>query len=330
MQIQYLSLFLNVPLLLLGFFLLNRGAGMLVEGGASIARRLNFPETMISFTVVAFGASLPKIFTVLLAAYNGYYDLVMGTIIGSCIINFLGILSITGLFRPIRANKNTASIGMLSVIFSALLLFIAANYSLFTHQSSNLQISRYEGYLLIGAFILFMTYAYFNVKKHHIIWFNEDEIEKPESYVLWFAIILVFTGIVGLIAGGVLVIDNLIDISRKFNLSQRFLGQFVLSIGGSFVMLYWFMVTKTNQTKYEVSNLVGQNSLNILGMLGVAAIIQPLDYNPIFNADIFILIALTLLIMGLLWMGRKLTLNLNKCRLLLLLLLIYIGYLFLR
>ena len=141
---------------------------------------------------------------------------------------------------------------------------------------------------------------------------------------------MIFVGIIGLIAGGVLVVDNLIDISRKFDISQRFLGQFILSVGGSFVMLYWIMITKSNESKFEVSNLIGQNMLNILGMLGIAAFIQPMHYNPAFNLDIFILIGITLLIMAMLWFGRKLTLNLWKCRFLFLLLLIYILYLFLR
>ncbi|MFN8294770.1 MAG: hypothetical protein U0T69_01175 [Chitinophagales bacterium] len=329
MQLQNISLLLNIPLLLIGFFLLNRGSGMLVDGGSSIARRLQLPESMISFTVVAFGTSLPKIFTVLLAAYNGYFDLVIGTIIGSCIFNFLGILSITGFFRPIRANKNTATIGILSLVMSSVLLLFVANKNIFSSDASSFIIDKPEAFILLIAFVLFMTYGYFNVKKHHTIWFNEEE-EEPSYYAVWFSIILILVGIIGLIAGGVLVVDNLIDISRKFDLSQRFLGQFILSLGGSFVMLYWMMITKSNQSKFEVSNLVGQNMLNILGMLGVAAFIQPIQYNTVFNLDIFILIGISLLIMAMLWMGRKLTLNLWKCRFLFFLLLLYVLYLFIR
>jgi cation:H+ antiporter len=329
MNIQNISLLLNIPLLLIGFFLLNRGSGMLVDGATSIARRLKLPESMISFTVVAFGTSLPKTVTVLIAAYNGYFDLVIGTIIGSCIFNLLGILSITGFFRPIRANKNTATIGILSLVASVFLLFFIANKTLFAAQTSVLLISKAEAVLLLIAFILFMTYGYFNVKKHHTIWFDETN-EEPLFYAVWFSVILIIAGIIGLIAGSVLVVDNLIDISRKFDLSQRFLGQFILSLGGSFVMLYWMMMTKSNQSKFEVSNLVGQNMLNILGMLGIAAFIQPIQYNPAFNLDIFILIGISLLIMGMLWMGRKLTLNLWKCRFLFLLLLLYVLYLFVR
>lgn len=302
---------------------------MLVDGSSSIARKLQLPESMISFTVVAFGTSLPKIFTVLLAAYNGYFDLVIGTVIGSCIFNFLGILSITGFFRPIRVHKSTATIGILSLVMSAVLLYFIANKNIFGNAATSLVIAKPEAIILLIVFILFMTYGYFNVKKHHTIWFNEDEAE-PAYYAVWFSIILIIVGIISLIAGGVLVVDNLIDISRKFDLSQRFLGQFILSLGGSFVMLYWMMITKSNQSKFEVSNLVGQNMLNILGMLGVAAFIQPIQYNAAFNLDIFILIGISLLIMAMLWMFKKLTLNLWKCRFLFFLLLLYVLYLFIR
>lgn len=329
MQMQNISLLLNIPLLLIGFFLLNRGSSMLVEGSASVARRLQLPESMISFTVVAFGTALPKTFTVLLAAYNGYFDLVMGTIIGSCIFNLLGILSITGFFRPIRVNKNTASIGILFLTGSCLLLYFLANKNPFSNAAPSFVIGKSEGFVLLVAFVLFMTYGYFNVKKHHTIWFDET-VETPSYYAAWFSVILVLVGILSLVAGGVLVVDNLIDLSRKFNLSQRFLGQFILSLGGSIVMLYWMMITKSNQSKFEVSNLIGQNMLNILGMLGVAAFIQPISYNKAFNLDIFILVGISLLIMGMLWMGRKLTLNLWKCRFLFLLLLLYVVYLFVR
>ena len=302
---------------------------MLVDGSTSVARRLKLPESMISFTIVALGTSLPKIGTVLLAAYNGYFDLVIGTIIGSCIFNLLGILSIVGFSRPIRVNKNTATTGILSLVGSSILLYFIANRNLFSPLTTSLVISKYEAFILLTVFVLFMTYGYFNVKKHHTIWFNETESE-PSYYVVWLSIILIIVGIVGLIAGSVLVVDNLIDISRKFDLSQRFLGQFILSLGGSFVMLYWIMITKSNQSKFEVSNLVGQNMLNILGMLGIAAFIQPIQYNSAFNIDIFILICISLLIMGMLWMGRKLTLNLWKCRFLFLLLIAYVLYLFIR
>jgi cation:H+ antiporter len=328
MEIRNISLLLNIPLLLIGFFLLNRGAGMLVDGASSIARKLKLPETMISFTVIAFGTSLPKLFTVFLAAFNGYFDLAVGTIIGSCIFNFLGVLSIAGFFRPIRANRNTALFGLLGLIFSIVLVYVLANYN-FEKQATIYFITKREAVILCIGFVLFMTYGYFNVKHHHTIWFTETEVEHT-FYPVWFSILLLIAGVLGLVAGGVLCVDNLVDISRKFHLSQRFLGQFILSVGGSFVMLYWIMIAKTNQSKFEVSNLVGQNMLNLLAMLGIAAFIQPIQFNPSFNIDLYILVGVSILLMLMLWLGKKLTLNLWKCRFLFLFLLIYVVYLFIR
>jgi len=95
-------------------------------------------------------------------------------------------------------------------------------------------------------------------------------------------------------------------------------------------MLYWILITKTHRSKFEVSNLLGQNMLNMLGMMGAAAFIQPIQYNTQFNLDIFILVGITLIITAMLWIGRKLSLNLWKCRFLFVLLILYIFYLFLR
>lgn len=328
MEVRNISLLLNIPLLLIGFFLLNRGAGMLVDGASSIARRLKLPETLIGFTVIALGTSLPKLFTVFLAAYNGYFDLAVGTIIGSCIFNLLGVLSIAGFFRPIRSNRYTALFGLFGLIFSTVLVYVVANYNYEKELTAHI-ITKKEASLLCIAFVLFMIYGYYNVKKHHAVWFTESETEHT-YYPVWIAVILSIVGILGLVSGGVLCVDNLVDISQKFHLPQRFLGQFILSVGGSFVMLYWILTTKTNQSKFEVSNLVGQNMLNLLAMLGIAAFIQPVLFNASFNIDLFILIGVTALLMVMLWLGKKLTLNIWKCRILFLLLLVYITYLFVR
>ena len=210
------------------FFLIEQGSGMLVDGSRfSVARRLKLPESMISFTVVALGTSLPKFYLLfcLFGERPMDLDLALGTILGSCIFNFLGVLSITGLSRPIRVTKNTATIGILSLVSAALLLYFMANKTFFPPAPAQLFISKYEAAILILMFFIFMTYGYFNVKKHHVIWFSEGE-EPPAYYVLWFSIILMIVGFIGLVAGGVFVVDNLIDISKKMISRKNFSGNF--------------------------------------------------------------------------------------------------------
>jgi cation:H+ antiporter len=328
---HYQSLLLNIPLLIIGFFLLNRGSGMLVDGASSLARRFGVAESVIHFSIVALGTSFPKLFTNILAAKNGYFDLVIGNIIGSNIFNLLGIVGITGLSRPIRSSRYTLFLGIPLSIISYVLFFLLANerFPFRDPGGGSYVFSKSDSIFLLIGFVMFMTYAYFNVRKHHGDWFA-DEQEPLKYYPAWFAVILFLVGIIGLCAGAILVVDNLIDVSRKFDMSQRFLGQFVLAFGGSISMLWWTLKIRASRTRTELSSIIGTNVLNILGMLGLCALLNPVQYNTRYNLDIYLLMGISLLIMAFLWMGKKLLLKKWKCQVLVALLVLYAGYLFLR
>jgi cation:H+ antiporter len=323
------TLILNIPLIIIGFFLLNRGAGMLIDGGASVARKFKLPESMIGFTIVALGAALPKFFTSIMAAMNGYNDLLLGSLIGSGIVNLLGIVGLVGLNRPIRSSRYTAFIGLPVGVLCTVLVYGLSNNQLIFSYDKTPMLSFKDGIFLLAAFVLFMTYAYFNVKRNHTVWFVEDK-EKLQYYPMLFSIILVIVGILGLYAGALLVVDNLIDISRKYDLSQRFLGQCVLSVGGSLVMYWWTKNFQNNQTRFELSQLVGTNMLYLLGVLGVCAVIAPITFNAFYNIDLYILLGVNALMILLLITGKKLILQKWQCQLLLLLFVAYIVYLFVR
>ncbi|HMU98544.1 MAG TPA: hypothetical protein PLJ37_05620 [Chitinophagales bacterium] len=330
MYFKHQTLVLNIPLIIIGFFLLNRGAGMLVDGASSIARKFKFPETMVGFTIVALGTALPKFFTNIIAVMNGYNDLFLGNIIGSGIVNLLGIIGLVGLNRSMRATRYTVFIGFPIAILSTFLVYILSNnLFLFKTNEATPDLDFNDGIYLLIAFVLFMTYAYFNVKKNHTIWFTKDT-EEPEFYPFVFAVILVVVGVVGSYAGAILVVDNLIDLSRKYDISQRFLGQFILSVGGSLAMFWWTKNFKINQTRFEISQLLGTNLLYLLGILGTCAIIAPIPFNIRYNLDLFLLIIANIVMILLLVIGRKLSINLWKSKVLVFLFLVYITYLFVR
>lgn len=330
MFFKHQTLLLNIPLLLIGFFLLNRSAGLFIDGASSIARRLKLPETAIGFTIVAFGTTLPKVFTNIIAAMNGYHDLLVGNIIGSNIVNILGVVSLVGFSRVIRTNRYTLFIGIPFSVLSIVFVYVLANNSLsILKYDDTFQLSYTDGIIMLVMFVAFMTYGYFNTKKHQMIWFD-DKVNNIKYYNIFFSIILFGVGIVGLYAGATLCVDNLVDISRKYQISQRFLGQFILSVGGSIVMFWWTKNFKTNQTRFEFSRLLGTNVLYILAVFGVCAIIQPIAFNPSFNIDLLLVVASNFILMFLFVLGKKFSLNLWKCRLLFILFLLYIIYLFLR
>jgi cation:H+ antiporter len=330
MFFKHQTLVLNIPLLFIGFFLLNRGAGMLIDGASSIARKLKIPESAIGFTIVAFGTTLPKIFTNIIAAMNGYNDLLVGNIIGSNIVNLLGIVSLVGFSRVIRINRYTLFIGIPFSIFSIFIVYVLCNnYFHFLNYDKQYILSFNDGIIMLFVFVIFMTYGYFNTKKNHNIWFKDD-VSEIGYYNLFFSIVLFVVGVLALYAGAILCVDNLIDISRKYNISERFLGQFILSVGGSIVMFWWTKNFKQNQSRFEFSTLIGTNILYVLAVLGVCALIMPIIFNPAFNLDLLLVVITNLLFMFLFLLGRKFSLNKWKCQFLFVLFLVYIAYLFLR
>lgn len=329
MFFKHQTLVLNIPLLLIGFFLLNRGAGMLVDGAASIARKFKFPESMIGFTIVALGSSLPKFFTNIIASMNGYDDLLLGNIIGSGIVNLLGIIGLVSLYRPIRSTRYTLIFGLPIAVLATGLVYLLSNNIYILNYDDKLVLSQKDGIFLLIAFVLFMTYGYFNVKNNHAVWFGENTPEIT-YYPLVFSIILVIVGLLGLYAGAILAIDNLIDISRKYAISERFLGQCILSVGGSIVMYWWTKNFNVNQSRFELSQLLGTNLLYILGVLGTCAIIAPITFNPLYNLDLYLLGSATIVIFLLLIIGKKLVIQKWKSNLLVILFLAYIVYLFVR
>jgi cation:H+ antiporter len=95
-------------------------------------------------------------------------------------------------------------------------------------------------------------------------------------------------------------------------------------------MLWWTLKIRASRTRTELSSIIGTNVLNILGMLGLCALLNPVQYNTRYNLDIYLLMGISLLIMAFLWMGKKLLLKKWKCQVLVALLVLYAGYLFLR
>src|SRR3989344_4824148 len=94
-------------LLLIGFIFLIKGAGFLVDGASSLAKKFNISNLVIGLTVVAFGTSAPELFVNLFASINGTTDIAIGNIVGSNIVNILFILGICAVIRPLTVKSGT-------------------------------------------------------------------------------------------------------------------------------------------------------------------------------------------------------------------------------
>ena len=97
----------NILLLIVGFVLLIKGADIFVDGASSTARNFKVSKILIGLTIVAFGTSAPEFAVSMSALANGSTDMVLGNVIGSCIVNVFLIIGLAALVRPIRIQKVT-------------------------------------------------------------------------------------------------------------------------------------------------------------------------------------------------------------------------------
>jgi cation:H+ antiporter len=140
----------GVSFVVLGLLGLVGGAEMMVRGAVEIARFLGASELMIGLTVVAVGTSLPEMASTVAAALRGQSDLALGNVIGSNIFNVLLILGITGMVCPLRLSD-----AILMQELPAMALFAAL---LFPCLANGLRVSRWEGAILLAAYLGFVAW----------------------------------------------------------------------------------------------------------------------------------------------------------------------------
>lgn len=304
-------------LLALGLAILLFGGKILVDGASSIALKLGMSHSLIGLTIVAFGTSAPELLVSITASLKGNSDIAIGNVVGSNIANIGLVLGISGLFYPILIRKKH-----IRFEYALMILVTLIFYAL----SQNLMISRWEGILLFIGFIGFNAYLFKNLGTG-ILEGNEEkveEIEEVENYS-WTASLGLFAGgIVGLYFGSELLVNNAILISREFGVSERIIGVTIVAIGTSLPELTTSIIAALyKRTDLALGNILGSNIMNILSIIGLTAIIKPIQVSEAFvDSDYLWMIGISLLLFPLM----KTKMRISKVEGLVLLL-SYIAYL---
>lgn len=293
--------------------MLIKGAEVLVDGAENIATILKIPKIIIGLTLVSIGTSLPELIISIQSATKGFADISIGNVIGSCICNLLFVLGATTIVRPIFVEEDTRKSDLPISLISIFLIAVFGNFSN--------KITRYEGILLLmflGIFIfqLFIrmnetdqkdndeiknisdTNNQINLTKkqnNNSSNFNEKEIKENEKSQnnkkkILKDILFIVGGIILLKYGGDFVVDNSSNVAKIFGLSDRLIGLTIISIGTSLPELITGVVAAINgDEEIAVGNVIGSNILNLLLVLGITAIINPISYTEDFNINIIIL-----------------------------------------
>lgn len=290
-----------VGLLIVGFVVLIKGADLLVEGAAAIAKKFNISDIVIGLTIVSFGTSAPELVVSIGASINHDNGMVFGGILGSNIFNTCLILGVAGLIYPLAVQRNTAFKELPFSFFIVALVFVLGNDVLLFGASENL-FSRIDGIILLTLFAGFLYYVYNSAKNDSALQ-EEGAIEPmptPKS------VIYIVLGMVGLVIGGQLVLDNAKFLASQFGMTNRVIGLTVVAIGTSLPELATSAVAAMKKNSdIAIGNVIGSNIFNILLVLAMSTTIAPAAYDTASNTDIGFLLGVTMVLMLFLFIGTK-------------------------
>ena len=263
----------NILLLVVGFVLLMKGADVFVDGSSSLAGKLGIPQIVIGLTIVAFGTSAPEAAISIPAGIKGSAELAVSNVVGSNILNVLLILGIASVITPLAVKKNTLfiEIPFVAVITIVLLVLGMNGYSL----------SRFDGIILTILFLIFMGYlVYISLKK------KDEEEEEVKKLPTWLMILYIILGGAAIVGGSQLTVNSATAIAKYFGMSDRLIGLTIVALGTSLPELIT-SVTAACKHKADIAigNIVGSNIFNILFVLGITALITPVQYSKDFIVD---------------------------------------------
>ena len=315
----------EIVLIVIGFIFLVKGADLLVKAATSIAKKFGLSEMLIGLTIVAIGTSLPEIFITITSAADGHSDLIIGNAIGSCICNFLFVIGICSLVRPVKFDNRIIKRHLpISMIAMLLLLFLGNT----TKLGETHIIDRWQGIVLLLCTVIYIIYTIYEEKKLKDKQMDDEilkDVESKEVKSVWMIIVFFILGILGLKFGSDFVVDNSILIAQKLGLSERFIGMTIVAVGTALPeIITGIIAARRNESDLLVGNITGSNIFNLCLLVGLGAIINPLTFTTDFNSSILVLIVVTIYLQFVATINKNRELDRKRGILLIIVYIIYI------
>lgn len=283
-----MEIIFNILLLVVGFVLLIKGADVFVDGASSSAQNFKVSKMLIGLTIVAFGTSAPELAVSLSALASGSTDMVLGNVIGSCILNILLILGIAALIRPIRIKTNTVRKELpLCMLISTLLAVLFLDIQLAGGTQN--QITREDAIVVLLFFCVFLYYLITLARQKK----EKKEKEEKPKYKLGKSLLFVGLGLVGIVIGSQLVVGSASTIATAIGISERVIALTVIAFGTSLPELVTTVVAaRKGEQDLAVGNVIGSNIFNICIVLGIpVAIFGTVTPGSFQMIDIVMLVA---------------------------------------
>lgn len=238
------------------------GGEALVRGAVGIARKLSIPPLLIGLTVVGFGTSTPELLVSVDAALRGVPDIAIGNIVGSNIANILLIIGVSALIWPIRVAGDTLGRDTAVMLAAAVVLIPMFWMG---------EVGRLAGVFLCGGLVLYLVRAYQYPGQ------GAEDPEPSGPVSVWPLLAWLGAGLLALMLGARFLVEGAVNIARDAGISEAFIGLTIVAVGTSLPELATSLVAALRrQSEIAIGNVVGSNIFNVLGILGVTALIAPI------------------------------------------------------
>ncbi|MDX1497220.1 MAG: calcium/sodium antiporter [Salinisphaeraceae bacterium] len=295
---------LNALYLLLGIGLLTAGGEALIRGALGVSKRLGVSPLLSGLVIVGFGTSMPEMVVSVDAVISGQPDIAIGNVVGSNIANILLILGLCALITPLSVSATALGRDAIVVIVTSLL---------FVGLAWGVGLAQIDGFILLAALAAYLIWAYLSEKNSPAPSGVMHEAEAAEINVLpgslaW-SIGTTVLGLALLIAGSQVLLKGAVGIAELFGVSQAVIGLTLVAVGTSLPELTISVVAALRRhADVAVGNILGSNIFNLLGILGVSALVQPLAVSGrIASFDQWVMLGLSVLLFAFLYTGRRLS-----------------------
>ncbi|MCM4160715.1 calcium/sodium antiporter [Antarcticibacterium flavum] len=313
---------MSILFILIGLTLLVVGGEFLVRSSVALSFKLKLSKMVIGLTVVSFATSAPELLVSLQAALNGFSDISLGNVIGSNIANIGLVLGITAIITPLAVDKDFYKFN-----WPVMMLFSIALYFLL---GSGDVLSRVEGIILVVLLALYLFFLIRRGRRAHIeVKGIDDALEKISNFkiIVWLVI-----GGVALWGGAELLVTGAVDVAGMLGVSERVISVTVIAIGTSVPELAASVMAALKKEKaLSLGNLIGSNIFNIASVLGITAIIQPINLvnDALLNFDIFWMLGIAFILIPLAFLPKRFQFSRYKGIILFVGYVVYIGMAFL-
>lgn len=298
---------MNLLLFMAGLVALVLGASLLVRGASKLALSVGVSPLVVGLTVVAFGTSAPEVAVSVGAVLDGKMDIAVGNVVGSNIFNVLFILGVSALIVPLVVNVQLIRQEVPIMIGASLLLLALGMDG---------TLSFWDGAFLFALLIAYTAFLVIQSRKQTQAardeYAQENQAATPGSWdsKLAVQIVLIVAGLVALVIGSQWLVDASIAFAKTLGVSDLVIGLTIVAAGTSMPEVATSITAAIKgERDIAVGNVVGSNTFNILGCLGVSGLVSGdlglLMAPALLSFDLWVMLAVALACLPIFMSGRE-------------------------